>query len=560
MSNESLTKRIGVTHAIRARLNFLDERLWKRFSARRLELIDTLDLSSKKASEQEEQIKNVADALRVEFNYSPEYFRDFDKLVRAAVQSVRRNRKRSSKTKQLNETEYGEKRRRLDEEFPHSFSRSISPDMHTIGNSPNEHYLQRDNSDTTPDTGSQNQKFLSEIARLNSDSQEDVHDMNYSRSKKFTIFDKSRLAIGTMIQPRINTSPPVLPPISNLSFKASAENPIDNSARRILLHYIEKSKTCSESTSKRNENLEILGKNIISCCVVYVLEKSFSNANQTLVEYLRSKLNQESYLSKFYKELDTSTTTNYLLSDDIASLSLYTLLGSCVKDFGFDNILLPLSECLYYSILQDYPLISQHSTVFKGEEHKSSKTCIPMYPDSLNQLNSLAAVATEMNKHDVSNATKAVTLKFLSSILEFTYPTANSAPPKLLELIENAKSAFKLSVSSNQTTINLLNIKDGTRINSDADLETLFRTQEKVELELVTQAAQTIPIYEITSTIRPNKYLDAKIILPPPYKNRSIISDPLNTISKIDNANFKDHTPPPPPPPPPPRPRFQPLL
>lgn len=553
MSNESQTKRIGVTHAIRARLNFLDERLWKRFSARRLELIDTLDLSSKKASEQEELIKNVADALRVEFNYSPEYFRDFDKLVRAAVQSVRRNRKRSSKTKRGSEMDNGDKRRRLDEEYPHSYSRSISPDMHTTENSPSEQYFQRDNSETTPDTGSQ--KFLSEIARFNSDSQEDVHDMNYSRSKKFTIFDKSRLAIDTMIQPRINNSPPVLPPISNLSFKASIKSPLNSSARRILLHYIEKSKTCSESTSKRNENLEIMGKSIISCCVVYVLEKSFTNSNETLIEYLRSKLNQESYLSKFYKELDTSTTTNYLLSDDIASLSLFTLLGSCVKDFGFDNIMLPLSECLYYSILQDYPLISQHSTVFNGEEHKSSKTCIPMYSDSLNQLNSLAAVATEMKKQDIHNTTKAVTLKFLSSVLEFTYPTTNSAPPKLLELIENAKSAFKLSANSNQTTINLLNIKDGTRINSDSDLETLFRTQEKVELELVTQAAQTIPIYEITSTIRSNKCLDAKIILPPPYQNRSVLPGPLNNLSHMDKANFND-----PPPPPPALPNFQPLL
>lgn len=289
--------------------------------------------------------------------------------------------------------------------------------------------------------------------------------------------------------------------------------------------------------------------------MVYVLEKSFANANETLIEYLRTKLNQESYLSKFYKELDASTTTNYLLSDDIASLSLFTLLGSCVKDFGFDNIMLPLSECLYYSILQDYPLISQHSTVFNGEEHKSSKTCIPMYSNSLNQLNSLATVATEMNKQDVTNTTKAVTLKFLSSVLEFTYPTTNSAPPKLMELIENAKTAFKLSTNNNQTTINLLNTKDGARIKSDTDLETLFRTQEKLELELVTQAAQTIPIYEITSTIRSNKYLDAKIILPPPYQNRSVLSDPLSNISHMDKANFKDQ-----PPPPPALPNFQPLL
>lgn len=552
MSSEAQIKRIGVTHAIRKRLNFLDERLWKRFSARRLELIDTLDLSSRKASEQEEQIRKVAEALRVEFNYSQEYYRDFDKLVRAAVQSVRRNRKRSSKSKRSYD-EHALKIRRLDDEYPVSVSRSISP-AHEIytGNSIENRNIQ-DPSDV-PDVGSQNQKFLSEISRFNSDSQEDNHDLNYPRNKNFTIFEKSRLAIDSMIQPRISQSPPVLPPIANLSFKTSTRAPIDFSARTILLHYIEKSKSCSESTSKRNENLEILGKSIISSCVAYLLESSFNGANETLIEYLRSKLNHESYLSKFYKELDSSSSSNYLLSDDIASLSLYTLLGSCIKDFGFDNIMLPLCECLYYSILQNYPLISQHSTVFNSEEHKSSKTSIPVFSDSLNQLNSLATVATELDKQDTQNKTKAVTLKFLSSILEFTYPTGNSATPKLIELIENAKSAFKLSSHSNQTTVNLVNIKNGTRITSDADIEILFKTQDKIELELITQAAQTIPIYELTSTVRPNKYPDAKIILPPPYQNRPIIGDPLNSLSKMDGPGFNDT------PPPPALPKFQPLL
>lgn len=92
-------KKLGVTHSIREKLNFQDERLWKRFLARRLELIDTLDLSSKKASEQEDEIRKVAEILRLEFKFDIQYFEDFDKLVRAAVQSVRRNRKRSTKLK-----------------------------------------------------------------------------------------------------------------------------------------------------------------------------------------------------------------------------------------------------------------------------------------------------------------------------------------------------------------------------------------------------------------------------------------------------------------------------
>ena len=50
-----MDKKHGITHQIRHKLRggaFADDRLWKRFLARRLELIDTLDLLLKKALEQ----------------------------------------------------------------------------------------------------------------------------------------------------------------------------------------------------------------------------------------------------------------------------------------------------------------------------------------------------------------------------------------------------------------------------------------------------------------------------------------------------------------------------
>lgn len=90
----------GVTQAIRSRLNFNDESKWKRFSARRLELIDELQLSTRKASEQDDQIADVARTLRAEYGYPEDFQNDFDKLVRAGIQSVRRNRKRVPKSKQ----------------------------------------------------------------------------------------------------------------------------------------------------------------------------------------------------------------------------------------------------------------------------------------------------------------------------------------------------------------------------------------------------------------------------------------------------------------------------
>ena len=87
----------GTTHKIRQILNFTDEKRWKQFSSRRLELIDKFGLSERKASEQDDNIKQIANMLREEFKYPMDSINEFEKLVTAAVQSVRRNRKRSKK-------------------------------------------------------------------------------------------------------------------------------------------------------------------------------------------------------------------------------------------------------------------------------------------------------------------------------------------------------------------------------------------------------------------------------------------------------------------------------
>ncbi|KAK9323812.1 transcription factor Vhr1-domain-containing protein [Lipomyces orientalis] len=86
----------GVTQTIRQKLQFTDEGKWKEFSARRLQLIDSMSLFTRKPSEQNDIIIAVADSLREE---PPQTLPEFDKLVRAAVQSVRRNRKRLPKSK-----------------------------------------------------------------------------------------------------------------------------------------------------------------------------------------------------------------------------------------------------------------------------------------------------------------------------------------------------------------------------------------------------------------------------------------------------------------------------
>ena len=89
----------GVTTKIRQKLEFHDEARWKQFSARRLKLIEDNKLFTKNASDQDHQVKSVAESLQIEFGIAKHHLEDGDKLVRAESQSIRRNRKRSSKKK-----------------------------------------------------------------------------------------------------------------------------------------------------------------------------------------------------------------------------------------------------------------------------------------------------------------------------------------------------------------------------------------------------------------------------------------------------------------------------
>lgn len=651
------SKGLGITYQIRSKLNFLDERLWKRFSARRLELIDTMDLSSKKASEQEDDIRNVAEALRTEFKYSSEYYNDFDRLVRAAIQSVRRNRKRSYRTK---------KSLRIESQSPGQ-SISVSPELPSkrqklnISVSPTNDLVsststmslginkvsgatgggsgvsssvesnlglrQRGQFEESDVSDYLKNKFISEISRLNSDSQEEGYDRNYSRSKNITAFDKSRLAIDSMTKPRLGhhlAELPMLPPIGS-SFSGITSQPrpvthnpegglrvgvgvgvgvgagagsgvgarsgtsdgtLSSTANITLLNFIERSKACSESRTNLNtENLELLGKGIVNCCVSFLFEKSFNKLNPTSIEYLRNKLQLDGSLARIFRDLDPLAVSN--INDETAVISLYTLLGGCVKDFGFDDIMFPLCEVFFSYIVKDYPLISKNASPFKRDIAKvlqpepsiSADANITdsnaLMDDGLYQLNSLATIATDIQSHEqqikketYDPSKKKVTLKFLTSILEFTYPSANSAVPRLVELIENGKLAFKLPLHNDSLMFSLKNVKDGQSIDSDLDLEKIFKAGESIDLEMYVCRAKDIPINELTSTVIQSEG-PPKILFPPtfgasrlslqgriglpllgPHPNTAPSGSGFRFLSNLEDT----------PPPPPILPKFQPLL
>lgn len=506
-------KKLGVTHAIREKLNFHDERLWKRFSARRLELIDTLDLSSRKASEQELEIRRVSEMLRLEFDYPASYTSDFNKLVRAAIQSVRRNRKRSSK-KHTSPEEPSLKRNKLD-------------DSDLNGNV----------------NGSNSNSFLSEIVR----NEDDVYDVNYNREKRFTSDDQAKDTIDNMTKPR-------LPPLTNLSMNETINIPLAAAAKKNILNKIEKSRSCNESVNSKLENLQFLGKSVMSTCIGYIFEKSFLHVNPQSMLYLRNKLSSELSLSKFFRQLDPVNTNG--INDETAVISLYILLGAMVKDFGFEEVIFPICEILYASVLQEYPLMAKNSIPFRNEDqHLGSNNIAYPSENDVYSLNKLAEVASHLQNtgSDTSMSTmepsrsvtptlsltgsykKRVYLKFFNQKLEFLYPVRIAATPRYNELLENAKSAFKLP----DTTIVFKH--HGKIVQSDLELERVFKSDEdEIELEISTH--NPMPIYEMHKRLSQQDYQQPtesqRIILPPPIASNTAMSNGSSLNSRLGLFNF----------------------
>lgn len=306
----------GITQAIRTHLGFNDDKKWKQFSTRRLELIDKFNLSYKKASEQDDSIKQIANLLRIEFGFPMETLMDFDKLVRAAIQSVRRNRKRSSRSRLhtdrfiLNE--------KLEQQSIHNkmgvnslLSNNI---VHTTTTT-----TTSSTADTTPSTS----------------------------------------------HPTSPTPPPQLPPIKNITTLS-----ISHFNKNKLLQSIENSKTCAlisnNDPNLHMENLITLGQAIISSSASFVLERFFQDLSNDSVNYLYQQITSIPTIAKILKNLGVITTELIKLSDFQSSQLLSKLLGGIIKDFGFDSITYDLAEIFHEIILNQYPLIATQVEKFNS--------------------------------------------------------------------------------------------------------------------------------------------------------------------------------------------------
>lgn len=352
----------GATSIIRDKLGFKDEAMWKRFSSRRLQLVESLSMSSKKASEQDEEIKICAKTLMKEFGFPHDTLPEFDKLVRLAIQSVRRNKRRSekrlaSKLETLtSDDEVNNKRIKLDDENDLSSNPSSNRLNDEIRNNNHNNVV-----DFSSYTNIDNEKNVQHSDNHTNSKENDDNNSNSTRLHD-KLYD-TRVAINQLVSPIIEQDQ--LPSLKRLN-----ENPQFTKSSKIILHFIKQSKTCFEfsrvSNSEYSNNgkftlLEEFGSNCISTAVLFTLEKWFDHLSPDSSSYIKLRLKSDLTLGLIIKNLDNSSTEVNRLSNYVASQLYKKFIGACVKDFGFDSILNPLCDIFHGIILRDYPIITKKS-------------------------------------------------------------------------------------------------------------------------------------------------------------------------------------------------------
>ncbi|VEU20672.1 DEKNAAC101524 [Brettanomyces naardenensis] len=538
----------GATSIIRRRLHFNDEALWKKFTTRRLQLVETLSLSSKKASEQDDQINICARTLMAEFGFPESTLAEFVKLVRLAIQSVRRNKKRSEKrlASKLIQAEQRKRRRSVEE---HNEGTNFLSSIMYEENTPTTHHHTYSH-----DSSSSSSPITSPAITAPSTNKPDDPSV-------------SRLAINSLVSPALH-DPDRLPSIRKLN----ANPEFADAAQKILL-LIKRSKTCYEfsctsglqaggSTSYQTyELLEEMGSYCVSSAVLFTLEKWFDHLLLDSASYIKLRLKSDLTLSLVVKNLDSNSVEVNRLSDYVASQLFKKLIGGCVKDFGFDSVLYPLCDIFRGVILKDYPLLSKESKMHRWlteqqqqlprplQQQPPSQPSIGKSPFSLTNEMSVAAsksltatglppiltasrIGFSSRLPPLGHKYTTVIIKFNEQELKFIYSSHSNAPPTLLELITNSRTAF--GIADHSRPLRIKEHLSGAAINSDFELEKLFRSDnDHIELELVFASSDH-------GYLKLNYEKKKETTILPPMKDQQGNTRGENSASTISNlTNFQ---------------------
>ena len=407
----------GTTHQIRDLLNFTDAKKWKRFSSRRLALIDQFGLSERKASEQDDNIKQIADMLRTEFEYPVTSQGEFEKLVTAAVQSVRRNRKRSKKKtmSRINSNgthvlmESGATTPVSSALISPNSSASASPSHMPVHIAPKI-------------AGSQQQQppvFRgSNIADLLSGGSMAQQPQPPHVSPRFSPIPV-RHEVATSQYTTTTTNANIQEPIKYmlrtlmrlpLPLKQKPSHIISNYLKENLLTNAQRSQslaatidTYDVNSSDQFSTLETLGQTSIRASVSLVVERHFATTLQPhLLSALRLKSTSTEYINAITERLFDHLVVDMLVSEGYAvnlagvlpqhKVKTFDLIiGSVVKDNGFDSVLFPLNEVIQTLMTAEYGASQPAaSSVTPPQVHPTVKS-------QMSALNMLSDVSLQVN-------------------------------------------------------------------------------------------------------------------------------------------------------------------
>lgn len=493
----------GKTYRIRKELDFLDDHKWKRFSKRRLELINKFQLATFKASQQNENVKQIASILRTEFGYPINTSVSFERLVTAAVQSVRRNMKRPSRSKKNKEsmspleisletpleTPIG-----TPLEMPQILP-SLSPfQMSPLPTLPILQKKKEEINAISTKLPGENVKLVDEplilkpeakVEEYNETIKSVIKDMvqnviPLSQQSENDMFDGPNLSIFTNQK---ENHEKLLLTANDHSQNADG---IPFFLREKIIRSIQKSRTCFElientTTFCNSKSLKLLGDSAYKTAAAYVMERFFSDMESSSMDYILSSALSDEQISEFTTDLFAPATRIDLKRISISAKVnlLWLTLGSIVKDFGFDPMLYDISETINYRITQRYPLASKKREKIDSPLQVMSQKSQFVSNDTTQRA---AVLSTLSMKPQLANKDvyRKIIIKYGAKEQEFSFQLLSNSPPTLKEIIDNSKTLF--SIKNNHVKL----YNDNKQVTHDITLAKLFNdfSTQNLHLEL----------------------------------------------------------------------------
>lgn len=465
----------GTTSLIRNKLNFDDGIKWNEFCKIRTCLIKSyfksIDLVhiNLTLSENKIKVKQIADCLRIEFNFSVDTGHYFEKLVILAIQSMRRNliRSQNNSSNRLNKLDKLDKLNKCKEFSPLSNGK---------------------------DSILSNTNLLSLVIN------DIINDVVPLKDQKSHQIDSNMIHGGLPdLSIFINEDPLSRKTNKNsqnlLGDKNSKDFPfIPFFLKGKILRNIQKSRTCYQLSRidsdriniiEQHRNLIRLGRDSLTLSSRYVFERFYSNSDLNLVDFVFEQINKPKFLSQLSFQLFQSAITIKLsLHDQEMLLSLLNItLGSLIKDFGFDPILYDISEILYHLVLIKYPRLYKNNNSHGIEEHDYDNTVLSGRSSKANTPDIDSDVESHLSKNkdiivsslsinpQIANKEvyKKVQIKYQTKVQDFNFPLLSNATPTIKEIVNNCKQLFQI-----KKDLELNIYYDSTLIKSDVKLANLF--------------------------------------------------------------------------------------